>query len=355
MTRRFSRWPLAVALTIAAAPAVLAQNPPMVPDMPPPPPPPAASPMEAPAVRTAAPPGVAALVNGKKILRSQVAAEALKVAGPQIIGQMILIELVNQEAAKQNIVVTPAQMNAKLAQLRAQLAPRGGLDFLLAQRGETMATYKEQLGIELKVEALVAKTLPPTSGTLKYHARHLLIATVPLSPASAPGAKPPHTDAEALALIAKAQAELKAGASFVDVADKYTEDPSGKTNGGELGIIDATGLVNPPTPLDAAFLKAALALKPGEVTPTPVKSQFGYHLIKIDSTSAAPTPADKKLYDAAAAAARAQQIQQAIPAYVQGLRSRAKIVNYLAAPPTFAPTPPAGRGYINVAPPRPAP
>lgn len=320
---------------IAAAPAVPAQTA-MVPDTPPPPPPPSA-PMAAPtAPRGPAPAGVAAIVNGKKILRSQVADQALKAAGPQIVGQMILIEIVNQEAAKQRVVVTPAQIDARIALIRNQAQASGGLDFALAQRHITMADLRNLQLTQLKVEALVAKTLPPP---LRFHARHLLIATVAVSPAMAPGAKPPHTDAEALALIAKAQADLKAGKSFVEVANQYTEDPSGKGKGGDLGIIDAS------TPFDPNFLKAALALKPGEVTPTPVKSQYGYHLIKIDSTSAAPTPADKKRYDDAATAARTQQIQQAIPAYVQGLRSRAKVVDYLGAAPTFAPPPSAGPGY----------
>jgi len=348
LTRRFSRWPLAIALMIAAAPAVPAQTA-MVPDMPPPPPPPPAPPVAVAAPRGPAPAGVAATVNGKKILRSQVADQALKVAGPQIIASMILIELVNQEAAKQHVVVTPAQVNAKLTELRARYAQAsGGLDALLAQNHQTLASYKEQLVTELKVEALVAKTLKPTPSPIKYHARHLLIAMVPVGQAPAPDAKPPHTDAEALALIAKAQAELKAGTSFVDVANKYTEDPSGKGNGGDLpGVIDAS------TPFDPNFLKAALALKPGEVTPTPVKSQFGYHLIKIDSTSTAPTPADKKRYDDAAAAARTQQVQQAIRPYVLGLRSRATIVDYLGATPTPAPS--AGGGFRPVPMPRRAP
>lgn len=334
MTRRFSRWPIAVALMIASAPAALAQAP-LVPDssMPPPPPPPSAVQQAAPAPAGVAPAGIAAIVNGEKITKPEVAKEALKAYGAQVVGQMILIKLVNQEAARQHIVVSPAQVNAKLTDLRAQYAARGGggtLDSLLVQRHLTLASYKQQLATELRVEALVGKTLPSASGTVKYHIRHLLIATVPVGPASKP-----HTDAEALAIIAKAQAELKQGVSFVDVANKYTEDPSGKGNGGDLpGVYDASA------PFDPVFLKAALALKQGEVTPAPVKSQFGYHLIMVESTSDAPTPADAKRFAAAAAAARTQQIQQAIPPYVQGLRSRAKIVDYLGDAPTFAPAPP---------------
>ena len=291
--------------------------------------------------KTVTPPGIAAIVNGKKIFRYQVANEALKAIGPQLVNQMILIELINQEAAKQGVVVTKAQVASRLADIEKQYDERGapgGLQALLAQRRQTLEAYTTQLQTEIIVGDLVAKTLPPGTSTLKFHARHLLILTTRLGSAAVPGAPLPHTDAAALALIAKAQAELKAGKSFTDVANQYTEDPSGKGKGGDLGILDAS------TPFDPAFLKAALALKPGEVTQLPVKSMYGYHLIKIDSSSAAPLPADQALYATAAENARRQQIQQAIPGYVQKLRSSAQIVDYLTdpAPPASAFPPQSG-------------
>ncbi len=324
MTRFPSRWPAAVALMLAAAPAAFAQAPqvPMNPGMPP------APPAAAPPVITPAAPGpagVAAIVNGQNIYRYQVANQAISLYGPQILNTMVLIALINQEAAKQHIVVTPAQVDAQLAvvQQRAAAQVPGGLAAILAQRHETVASFRDQLLPQMEAEALVAKSLPAAPATLRYHARHLLIMTSAPSPMSAPGGKTGHTNADALAIIAKAQAELKAGKSFAVVANEYTEDPSGKGKGGDLGIIDAS------TQFDQNFLQAALALKPGQVTPTPVKSQYGYHLIKIDSTSAAPTPADAKLFADAAAAARHQEVQTAIPAYVQNLRKNATVVDYL--------------------------
>ena len=286
------------------------------------------------AVSTApAPPGVAAIVNGKKIFRFQVAHQALTLYGTQILNTMVLIELINQQSAKEHIVITPAQVDAQVATIRQkaqQQGAPGGLDAILAQRHETIAQLKEQLLPQMEAEALVEKTLPPAPALpLLYHARHLLIMTGPPGPTMAPGAQAHHTDAEALAIIAKAQAELQAGKSFEEVANKYTEDPTGKGKGGDLGIINAG------TPFQPDFLKAALALKPGQVTPTPVKSSYGYHLIKIDSTSAAPLPTETKLYQDAGAsakvqadAARHQQVQAAIPNYVQGLKAKAKIVDY---------------------------
>jgi len=325
----FSGLTAAALMLLGAAPAAFAQMPsaggpmpmpgpmsrPMNPGMPPAPPtaPPPLIPSAIPG-----PAGVAAVVNGKKIFRFQVAHQALSLYGTQILNTMVLIELINQEAQKQHIAITPAQMDAQLAVVRQRAASQvpGGLDAVLLQRHQTLESFKEQLLPQMQAEALVAKTLP---AALRLHARHLLILTT--APGGVmPGTKPAHTDAEALALIAKAQAELKAGKSFDAVADEYTEDPSGKGKGGDLGLIDAS------TPFDPNFLKAALALKAGEVTPAPVKSQYGYHLIKIDSTSVAPTAADRKLFDDA----HRQQIEQAIPGYVNNLRKSAKVVNYLS-------------------------
>lgn len=314
LTRFSLRWSATAAFLLAAAPAVFAQAMPINPGLPPAPP---AAPPPTITPTTPGPPGVAAVVNGQNITRTQVADQAISLYGPQIFETVVLIALINQEAEKQHVVVTPAQVDARIVDLRARAVAQGvpgGLDTALAQRHESLTSFKQQLVPQMQAEALVEKTLPPST-TVRYHVRHLLIATTPLNP----GGKAPHTDAEALAIIAKAQAELKAGASFVAVANKYTEDPSGQNKGGDLGLIDASTGFNP------AFLKAALALKPGQVTPAPVKSQYGYHLIKLDSTSAAPTLADAQLY----ADARRQQVEAAIPAYVQNLRKTATVINYL--------------------------
>ncbi len=315
---------------LAAAPAA-AQMPPMsgppspmtpMPSPGLPPPPPVAPP---PAMRPAAPgpAGVAAIVNGKKIYRYQVANQVINLYGPQVLNTLILIELISQEAQKQHVVITPAQLDTQLAQVRLQAAARvpGGLDAVLSQRHQTLDSFKQQLLTQMQAEALTEKTLPPApAAQTLYHARHLLIMTT--AQAMAPGAKSPHTDAEALALIAKAQAELKAGKSFTEVANTYTEDPSGKGKGGDLPAFGAASGYDP------SFVKATQALKPGETTAVPVKSQFGYHLIQLESTSAAPG-ADTKLYADAADAARRQRVDPAIPAYVQSLRARSKVIDYL--------------------------
>jgi peptidyl-prolyl cis-trans isomerase C len=70
----------------------------------------------------------------------------------------------------------------------------------------------------------------------------------------------------------KIMEELKGGAKFQELAKKYSTCPSGK-KGGSLGSFGRGQMVK-------AFETAAFALSPGKFTPEPVKTQFGYHIIK---------------------------------------------------------------------------
>ncbi|WP_040534104.1 peptidylprolyl isomerase PrsA [Schleiferilactobacillus shenzhenensis] len=67
------------------------------------------------------------------------------------------------------------------------------------------------------------------------------------------------------------------GKNFATLAKKYSTDTGSKANGGKLTPFDSTD-----TQYDATFKKAAFALKQGEWTKTPVKTQYGYHVIMSD-------------------------------------------------------------------------
>ncbi len=67
--------------------------------------------------------------------------------------------------------------------------------------------------------------------------------------------------------------QAEAGADFAELAREYSQDPSAAQNGGDLGWFGQGQMVGP-------FEKAAYALQPGEISP-PVKSPFGYHIIKL--------------------------------------------------------------------------
>ena len=91
----------------------------------------------------------------------------------------------------------------------------------------------------------------------EYRARHILV----------------QTEAEAKKIIA----DLGKKAKFEDLAKKHSKDPGSAKNGGALDWSDRRAFV-------AEFSDALAGLKKGETTKTPVKTQFGYHVIRLDDT-----------------------------------------------------------------------
>jgi peptidyl-prolyl cis-trans isomerase C len=130
-------------------------------------------------------------------------------------------------------------------------------------------------------------------GDKEYHARHILVAT----------------EDEAKAIIAK----LKGGAKFDELA-KQSKDPGSANNGGDLDWAS-------PATFVPEFSKALTSLQKGAITETPVKTQFGYHVIKLDDTRAAKIPPLEEVKQQVA-----EQLQQRkLAAFREQLMTKAKI------------------------------
>ncbi|MDF3837683.1 peptidylprolyl isomerase [Cupriavidus basilensis] len=97
----------------------------------------------------------------------------------------------------------------------------------------------------------------------EYHARHILV----------------EKEADARAIIAK----IKAGAKFEDMAKASSKDPGSAANGGDLDWANSSSYV-------PEFSAAMTALKKGQMTDTPVKTQFGWHIIQLDDVRDAKIP-----------------------------------------------------------------
>lgn len=87
------------------------------------------------------------------------------------------------------------------------------------------------------------------------------------------------SDAQALARANEVYQKLINNGDFAQLAKEYSDDPGSKDNGGSLGTMPIDYFKNS---MVKEFVDATLALKPGEIS-KPVKSQFGYHVIKLDS------------------------------------------------------------------------
>ncbi|HVS30625.1 MAG TPA: peptidylprolyl isomerase [Thermoanaerobaculia bacterium] len=109
-------------------------------------------------------------------------------------------------------------------------------------------------------------------------ARHILVAFKG-SPAAQPG-KPELTEEQAKAKAEELRKQIAAGGSFDELAKKESDDIGSGTRGGDLGTFGRGQMVE-------EFEKAAFEAKTGEVTPV-VRTQFGYHVIKVDEHNSTP-------------------------------------------------------------------
>ena len=100
------------------------------------------------------------------------------------------------------------------------------------------------------------------AGRDEVHARHILVKS----------------EAEAKSVIA----ELDKGADFAELAKKHSTDPGG-SSGGDLGYFGHDDMVK-------EFADAAFALSPGQYTKAPVKSEFGWHVIKVEDHRVSTPP-----------------------------------------------------------------
>jgi peptidyl-prolyl cis-trans isomerase C len=155
----------------------------------------------------------------------------------------------------------------------------------------------------------------------EVHARHILIRAAPGDEKASKAA-----EEKIKAVIAR----LKKGEDFEKVAKEVTEDPSGKGNGGDLGYFTKEQMV-------PEFSEIAFKLEKGQIS-EPVKTQFGWHVIKVDDKRVKPSPTFEEVKP---------QIEQFVTRKAQAelvtsLRASAKIEKmYKVEEPKAPATPPA--------------
>jgi peptidyl-prolyl cis-trans isomerase C len=139
---------------------------------------------------------------------------------------------------------------------------------------------------------------------LEYHARHILVATAPFAE--------------------KLIGQLDKGANFAELAKRESMDGS-REQGGDLNWVSPDRMVKP-------FAEALVALKPGQYTRTPVKTQFGWHVIKLEDTRDVAAPPFDQVRQ------RLEQMVQAkkFKSYTDELLKTAKVEKKPDAPPAAA-------------------
>jgi peptidyl-prolyl cis-trans isomerase C len=233
-----------------------------------------------------------AVVNGKpvpssrvEVLKQQVERSGRPVT-PEVLAQikeeLVAREIFMQEAKKRGLDASEDYKN-QLELARQTILIR-----------ELFADFQKKNPVtDADIQAEYAKFVAANGGK-EYRARHILV----------------EKEDEAKALIA----DIKKGAKFEDLAKKASKDPGSGANGGDLDWAAAGSYV-------PEFSGAMVKLDKGQMTDTPVKSQFGFHIIRVDDVREAQLP---KLEEVKPQIAQQLQ-QQKLSGYQESLRTKAKI------------------------------
>ena len=233
-----------------------------------------------------------AIVNGKAVPTSRVDTLAQQIARSgrpvtpemqtQLRDEVIAREIFIQEAQKQGLDGSE-DFKVQMELARQTLLIR-----------ELFGNYQKNNPVsDAEVKAEYDKFVANNSGK-EYHARHILV----------------EKEDQAKAIIA----QIKKGAKFEDIAKKSSKDPGSAAKGGDLDWANPGNFV-------AEFSDALTKLAKGKMTETPVKTQFGYHIIRLDDVRDAQLP---KFDDVKAQVAQQLQ-QQKLAKYQEELRAKAKI------------------------------
>lgn len=233
-----------------------------------------------------------AIVNGKPVPTSRADALAAQVAASgqpvddtvraKIREEVILREIFMQEAQKRGLGGTE-DFKAQMELARQTLMIRA-----------LFADFQKKNPVtDADVKAEYDKFVAANSGK-EYRARHILV----------------EKEEEAKAIIAS----LKGGAKFEDIAKRQSKDPGSGANGGDLDWAPAASYV-------PEFSEAMVKLEKGKVSEAPVKTQFGWHVIRVDDIRQAELPKLEEVKPQIVQQLQGMKLNQ----FQQDLRSKAKI------------------------------
>lgn len=267
----------------------------------------------------------------------------------KVVNELIVKELLDQEIQKRGIKVTNNDVNDAIKSIVDKVGSKEQLDEILKQNGVTPAQFKKDLTEEVKLKKLsMTLGLAPVTDAdaknfynknvdkFKYpekvRASHILIAVNPAEIEEIIKSDKANKDLTEEQIKAKISEEITAKEAkakevlakvqknpenFAQIAKENSDDTTTAVKGGELGFFAAKEMV-------PEFSHAAFSIKPNSISGI-VKTQFGYHIIKVtDRMAAGQQPYEKVKNDIKAYLENQKQLE-AIDNLVESLKKSANI------------------------------
>lgn len=238
---------------------------------------------------------VVARVDGAEIRLSEVAEQAQRLPEqfrsmpPQILFPLLIDQMISErvltQAARQAGLQDSPELRRQMARIEEQLLQQA----LIGREIETQVT-------EASLRARYQREILDKPAEAEVRARHILV----------------QTESEARAIIAA----LGRGADFAATAKERSRGP-GAAEGGDLGFFKKEEMPE-------ALAEVAFTLPPGQVAPEPVRTQFGWHVVKVEERREQPRPS----FEEAEPGLRRAASEEVAETLVERLRSQARIERF---------------------------
>jgi foldase protein PrsA len=210
-----------------------------------------------------------AKINGDSISKDELYDVMVEQYGAATVEQLIADKIVASEAKKQKITISDEELNKEVDKLKESYGGEEVFNQVLASNNTTVDVLKEDLKNYLTMRKLIEPQIEITDEELKTY-----FDENKDSLGEAEQVKASHILVEDEETAKEIKQKLADGADFADLAKEYSTDEGSKENGGELGFFPRGTMVT-------EFEDVAFSLPKNEIS-EPVKSDYGYHIIKVE-------------------------------------------------------------------------
>jgi peptidyl-prolyl cis-trans isomerase C len=196
---------------------------------------------------------------------------------PMALEQVVSAKIVDEKAKTMSGLASDSEVEKRLDEAKVQI-----------MRAVYVEKEIEKLINDERLQAAYEEAKVKQKPTEEIKASHILV----------------DSESKAKEIIEK----LKGGADFAALAKEFSKDTSNKDQGGELGYFTKDTMVK-------SFADAAFAMKAGDLSSSPVKTQFGFHVIKVEDKRVAPFPSFEQVREQLAVGERRKILDELVKSW----------------------------------------
>ncbi|MFF3103204.1 peptidylprolyl isomerase [Viridibacillus arvi] len=258
-----------------------------------------------------------AKINGEKITQSELNKELVSQYGTDVLSTLITNKVIELEAVKKKITVSDKEIQAELDDLQNSYGGKEAFEAALESNAMTLQDAKDNIKTYLTTTKLIEPTIDITEKELKTYFKENKDTFSQEEQVQAS-----HILVEDKDTAQEVEKKIKKGEDFAELASEYSTDTASASNGGNLDYF-GKGV------MDEGFEKAAFSMKIDEIS-DPIKTDYGYHIIKVTGKKAAKEATFENSKDDVKTALMDEKINANYSTWLSSLYEDYEIENALA-------------------------